>query len=161
MLLEASLFVFVYLYEAMKHSSSNGYASWQHNTPFPMLRGEGAKNLIFCMAFGSCLDDMVCAIMTLYMLLEDLSISLIHIAKVIKKPKHQWLSLFSSQRTTSCAESVPKIWYFGWHMRVVIDKNDIVWAIRGSYMLSEALPIIFLYISEVMKHSSGNGCHFL
>ena len=57
---------------------------------------------------------------------------------------------------------VPNGWLkscsFAWNLRVVSCRNDTMWAIRGSYMLSEAPLIINMHVRNVINHSITNGC---
>ena len=68
------------------------------------------------------------------------------------------MSLITAWHPISSAEWVIKSMFFAWNLRVVSCRNDMMRAIRGSYMLSETLLIINVHIRNVINHSITNGC---
>ena len=58
----------------------------------------------------------------------------------------------------SQAAPEPKIGNFDWNLRVILREKDTVLTIRGSDMLSDALPLICIHPRKVMNYSSSNEC---
>ena len=79
--------------------------------------------------------------------------------------KHQWVSLLLIRHPIPIPsaenERGPKIWYISWKLRVVFGRDDVMWAIRGSNMLSKAFLSIHIHLRKAMTHSNSNGCLFL
>ena len=70
--------------------------------------------------------------------------------------EQQWVSLLVAQHHIPLPEKVPEKWNFAWNLRLVGSRNDTWWTMRGSCMLSEDLPSIFIHVRKVMKHFINN-----
>ena len=62
-----------------------------------------------------------------------------------------------------CSTASHSFWWEGtwklkfvWNLRFIIGRNNTLWTIRKSYMLSEVLLTIFIYLSKVMKQFINN-----
>ena len=77
------------------------------------------------------------------------------------EPIHQqWVSLLVAQHPISLLDKVSLILYFMWNLRDYLDRNGMVWTIRGSMMLPEATPTFLMHPRKVMNHFNNNGCLF-
>ena len=56
--------------------------------------------------------------------------------------KQQWVSLLAAYHYNLGTWILSKIGYIAWNLGLVFGRNDIVWTIRGLYMLLEASLII-------------------
>ena len=63
-----------------------------------------------------------------------------------------------AQQHNSQADMVSKQWLFCLKFESSIGRKDTIFTKRESDILPEALPIIFIYLMEVLKHSRSNGC---
>ena len=74
--------------------------------------------------------------------------------------QQQWISFLTPYHPLSHADTVPQIWYFAFNLRVNLDRNDMVWTIRGMVMLpAEALSALFIvHLRKVMKNFASNEC---
>ena len=71
------------------------------------------------------------------------------------------MALLTEQDTISHAERVPGILHLAWNLKVVFNRNTMLWIIMVScWMLSEAPLIIYIHLRKVLKHSSSNCCLF-
>ena len=70
--------------------------------------------------------------------------------------KQQWVSLLVAQHHIPYAERVPENWNVAWNLRFVVGRNDILWIMRGSYILSKAPLTIFTHLRKAMKHFIDN-----
>jgi len=60
------------------------------------------------------------------------------------------------------SKATPNLAFYHVHfMRVGFSRNDTMWTIRGSKMLSEVPHIFLIHLRKVMKHFSSNGCLWL
>ena len=135
-----------------------------YSTAFHFLCWEGAQNLIFSyMKFEISFQKEWHSVE--YKAFTDATKRLFnpsHISKQVDDSlNHQWVSLLAAQHPISSAERVRKIWYFTWNSGLVFSRNHTVWTIRGLCMVFEALPIIVLYLTKDITHSSTNGWHSL
>ena len=68
------------------------------------------------------------------------------------------MSLLVVQHPTSPVKRGVQILIFCKKVGTCFGRYDMVLNIRGSYMLSGSLPLIFIESEMTMKHSIGNGC---
>ena len=68
------------------------------------------------------------------------------------------MSLLIVQHPIFYAERVSIIWFIHKIWELFFSRNDMVWTIRGSYRLVEALPIIVIPFWKAMKHPTRDGC---
>ena len=73
-------------------------------------------------------------------------------------PHQQSIALRVTHHPITCAEAVTEISCISWNLIVVFGRNDMVWTIRGFYMLSEAPQPILIHPRKGMKQSSSNVC---
>ena len=128
------------------------------NTASHSLCWEGAQKLKFCMKFVICCWQKW-HIKAHWGLIYAITSSFEHSytsKEDYEAVKLQWMSLLVAQHHTPFAERVRENWNFAWNLRCVVGRNDTLWTMRVSYMLSEALSAFCIHPRKVMKHFINN-----
>ena len=117
MLFEAPLTNIMYLRNIMRHINSNGCLLLEDTIPFSVLRGYPKSDILSWIweLFMTC-----CIPQGPLYAVRSSSKHHYTFEKCYETRRQQWMYFLVTEQLISCADRVPKIWYFAWNLGVVL-----------------------------------------